>query len=406
MRVDPAPVNRLSGTARTVLAEAGPAALAALARRHRGPIIEPAAPGSYQVTFVLVDRNRTLCGAGVFCPALPDGFARLDALGEGTFARTFVLPTGVRVKYHFCPDPPQRLTPAELHALARSPQARRIDYSNPHVDQVHIPSLRLRILDSVLTLPGAPASPAVPAPPDAPRGSVEELVVDSAALGHEKQLQLYRPPHFRAGEPYPLVLLMESNREWRGAEVFDAVLATGRIRPFVGVLLGGGRHYVAWLRDLSGGPAFARFAVDELLPRLSALGVSTGDGSVAAGFSAGALAAAALCAEQPRVFPDLLAVSGVLNLSALMQVTRPDGGRAPMLDRYEQTPELPRRAYLAAGQYEETSEQPVWSQTQALAEILRRRGTTVRMDGGLTDHEAFSARAYLVEGLSWLLPVH
>jgi enterochelin esterase-like enzyme len=403
VRTDPAFVNRLSTTVRRAAAEGGPAAVGALARRHRGPIIEPASPG-YDVTFVFADRRAAARTAGLFCPAVPDGFARLEPLGEATFAGTFPLPPGLRVKYHFCPDPPGgELSADELYVLARSPTARRIDYFNPHVDQVHIPSLRLRILDSLLTLPGAPTGPALPVRKDAPRGSVEELAIASTALRHTKEVSLYRPPGYRPGEAYPVVLLLESNREWRGTEIFDGMLATGRIRPFVGLLLGGGKHYTAWLRDLSGGPALARFAVDELLPRLARHGVPTGDGCVAAGFSAGALAAAALCADQPRRFPHLLAVSGVLNLTALMQVTRPATGRAPLLDRYEGAAELPRRAYLAAGRYEETPEQPIFSQTAALAEILRRRGVTVRVDGGLTDHEAFSARAYLTEGLSWLI---
>lgn len=406
MRNDPPFVSGLSGTVRRVLAEGGPAAVGDLARRHRGPIIEPAAApeaAGYQVTFVFTDRRGTVRAAGLFCPALRGGFARLEPLGESTFAATFPLPAGVRVKYHFCPDPPDELSDDDLYALARAPQARRIDYYNPHVDQVHIPSLRLRILDSLLTLPGAPAGPAVPAPKDAPVGTVEELTIGSAALGHEKRVSLYRPPAYRPAQPYPMVLLLESNREWRGAEIFDALLATGRIRPFLGVLVSGGRHYTSWLRDLSGGPALTRFAVDELLPRLAADGVTADHGCAVAGFSAGALAAAALCADQPDRFPLLLAVSGVLNLSALMEVTRPATGRAPLLDRYERAADLPRRVYLAAGRYEETPEQPVYSQTSALAGILRRRGVDVRFDGGLTDHEAYSARAYLAGGLSWLL---
>jgi enterochelin esterase-like enzyme len=385
------------------LADGGAGAVRGLARQHRGPIIEPTGdPERFDVTFVFADRRRAVTRVGLFCPAVPGGFARLGPLGDGTFAGTFPLPGGARVKYHFCPDPPDRVGGEELFRLAHSPVARRIDYFNPRVDQVRIRSLRLRLLESLLALPGAPAGPPRPLPPDTPRGDVEEFTLDSTALGHPRQVSLYRPPG-PAGTDRPVVLLLESNQEWGGPEIFDSLLATGRIRPFTGVLLSGDAHLTARLRDLNGGPALARFVTAELLPRISSGRAPARDGLTVAGFSAAGLAAAALCADRPDRFSRLLAISPALHLTSRMEVLRPGAGAPPLLARYEQAAAPPRHAYLAAGRYEETPWQPVHSHTAALADLLRRRGATVRLDSGLTDHDTVSARAYLAAGLSWLL---
>jgi enterochelin esterase family protein len=375
-----------------------------MARTSRGPIVETTDdPEAYDVTFVFADRRRSVNEVGLLCPAVPDGFARLVPLGQGTFARTFSLPSGVRVKYHFCLDPPARLDDDALTMLARSPVTRRIDYFNPNLEQVRIRGLRLRILESLLSLPGAPAPPPLPPPPHAQRGEVEELSFDSTALGHRKDVLLYRPPGYtpEAG-PYPTVLLLETNEEWRGAEIFDGLIATGRIPPFVGVLIGGGRHFTARLRDLNGGPALTRFVVDELLPALSSRCATRDEDITAAGFSAGALAAAALCADEPSRFSRLIAISGALHLTPRMDVLHVDAGPSHLLERYERTAHLPRYAYLAAGTYEDTPRQQICSQTAALAHVLDRRGCTVRLDVGLTDHDALSARAYLAAGLHWM----
>jgi len=388
----------LSGSVRAALAAGGPERVLQLARTARGPVVEPTAdPEAYDVTFVFADRGRPARAVGLFCAAVPSGFARLSALGAGVFAQTFPLPRGTRVKYHFAPDPPDDLDGDALFRLAHSPTARRIDRLNPHVDQVHIRGLRVRMLDSLLTLPGARTGP--PATAGGPAGTVETLTLPSAALGRRKDVVVHLPAGYEPDRGrYPLVLLLEGNEEWRDPAFLDGLAATGLVQPFVAVRFDD-RRFTARLRDLNGGPAHTRFVLDELLPELARRhAVSTVDMTVA-GYSAGGLAL-----DEPDRFGRLAIVSGALHLTAEMDVRRADGGSTRLLDRYAAATAVPKQVYLAAGMYEDIWLSDIDRQTRALAECLRERGATVRFDTGPTGHDTRSARAYLADGLAWLLP--
>jgi enterochelin esterase-like enzyme len=402
---DPAPAgpaNLLGPRVRAALAAGGAAAVRELARAHRGPIIEPAAaPDAFHVTFVLADRMGTVRRVGLFCPAIPDGFAHLYPLGSATFARTFVLARGVRVRYHFCPDPPERIDDAGLRELARSPFARRIDYLNPLVDQVHIRGLRTRILHSLLVLPGALPAPPDPGPP-ATRGRCDQVAIDSGALRRQVRVVVHRPSGTPATDrPHPTVVLLEANDEWRGPEIFDRIAASGRVRPFLGILVRRAEHFSTNLRDLGDVEALGRFVADELLAPLAARGEVGGDHTVA-GFSAAAAAAVALSTRAPDLFPRLLAISPALHLTSRMDVLRTADG-SEVAPFYLGLATAPRRVYLAAGRYEDTAAARIHTLTAGLAGRLRRRGAEVRFDAGPTDHDSVSAGAYLHAGLIWLL---
>jgi enterochelin esterase-like enzyme len=366
-----------------------------LAARRRGPIIEPDDDG-YRVTFVFGDRSRRVRDVLLFCPAIPDGWARLDDRGDGAFAGTFHIAAGARVKYHFCPDPP---ADADQAVLARSPRLRRIDYFNPTVDRVDIPALRLRMVDSLLSVPDAPA--ALPPASAASADRIERLSFAPASFGHGRAISLYRP----AGDgPRPLVILFASTNEWRGPDIFDRVLATGRVSPFVGVLIDGGRRFAGHMRDLGGGPELSDFVTAELLPAVARRAAIRADGHVAAGFSAGAVAAAAVCADRPDLFDRLLAISPALHLGARMDVLRAAAGPPRLVRRYAELVRPPAHAYLAAGDYEEEPSAPILSQTRQLAEVLHASGGSVHLRHGPSDHNTVAAQIHLADGLAHLLP--
>jgi enterochelin esterase-like enzyme len=393
---------RLSDTVRRAAADGGADAVLRLARASRGPIVEPGTgPGSHEVTFVYIDRRRD-GRVGLFCPAIPGSFARLQPVADGVLAATFTLPRAARVKYHFCPDLADDLDPRALVALSRSPTARRMDPLNPHYDQVHIRGLRMRMVESLLALPGALAGPPTTAVAGVPAGTLTPFAVQSEALGRRKEAVLYRPAGYPDGcARYPLVLLLQGNDEWRQAGFLDNLVAAGRVPPFVAVLFT--EHgLTARLRDFTSGAAYTGFVRDELLPVLEAEHcVSTVD-TVVAGYSAGAVAAATLCLDEPARFPRLATVSGALYLTPNIRLGK-DAGSAYLLDRYRAAAAVPRHAYLSAGRYEDLWQQDVYTYTESLAGILGRHGTRVRFDAGPTGHDTVSARGYLAEALAFLL---
>lgn len=395
----------LSETVRQAHADGGTAAVLGLARASRGPVVEPA-PGSpdcdvifYDVTFVLADPRGAPRQVALFCPALPSGFARLTAVGDGVFAGTFRLPRASRVPYHFCLDPPDELEGAALAELARSPAGRRLDRMNPSFVQVHIRGLRLRILHSLLTLPGARPAPAARHVPGAGRGSFEELTVNSRALGRAKKAVLYRPAGTTAA-PHQVVVMLQGNEEWHDIAFLDNLAASMRGAPLLAVLFSE-HSFTAKLRDFGSGTGHTRFIVDELWPELTRRVPVRAEAAVA-GFSAGGVAAATLAAEEPGLFPRLALISAALQLNGSMDVRRAGDGSAGLLGRFGNGDRAPQRAYLAAGWYEDAWDAGIHDGTSALAQLLGQRGTTVRFDSGPTGHDTISARAYLADGLGWL----
>jgi enterochelin esterase-like enzyme len=401
MITEPAVGIGVSKTVSRAFAAGGAEAVLSLARARRGPIVEPGGPEACDVTFIFADRSSEARQVGLFCPALPSGFARLSRLGPGMFAGTFRLPRASRVSYHFCVDPPDEPDAASLAALARSPAGRRLDHLNPGFDQVHVRSLRIRMLESLLTLPGArPAPPAWPRPGVA-HGSLEELTIDSRALGRRKDGLLYRPSgHACLREPLPVVLMLQGNEEWQNIAFLDNLVASMRAGPFLAVLFRE-RSFTAKLRDFASGPRHTRFIVDELWPELERR-ARVAPGAAVAGYSAGGTAAAALAADEPGLFPRLALVSAALHLGGDMDVRHPGGPSPRLLRRFECAGSTARWAYLAAGWYEDAWDPAIFAGTSALAAVLRQRGASVRFDGGPTSHDTVSARAYLADGLDWL----
>jgi enterochelin esterase-like enzyme len=399
----PAAPTRLSAAVLRTWRATGPDAVAKLARAARGPIVEPTADaGIFDVTFVFTNPRQAPARAGLFCPALAGGFGALTALGGGVFAGTFPLPAGTRVKYHFCPDPPPGLDAAGLFRLAHSPQARQLDYLNPHVDQVHLRGLRLRIVESLLALPGASAPLPVKLQPGVPAGTTEAFSIDSRFLRRTKNVVLYRPGTVAmpAG-PLPVVLLLPGNDEWQQTGLLDNLIASGQVPPFAAVFLPE-HSFTVRKREYSEASAHPRFVVDELWPRLEAAGLRCKTATVA-GYSAGGLAAAWLALAEPGLFSRLAVVSAALHLTPGFDLNVVSDGSCALLGKLAQVTSVPGRCYVAVGRFEDAWEAAIYDNSVALAQLLRDRGTQVRFDTGPTGHDGVSARGYLGTGLSWLL---
>lgn len=375
------------------LADGGAEEVVGLARRHRGPIVEATADrDTYAVTFVFADHRAEAGAAAVVCPALPGGAAWLRPLGGHVFAGTQRLPRGARATYHFHADP------ASLDGLAHVPAGRRLDRCNPATDRMAIPELRLLLVESVLTLPGA-----APAPWSEPRagvaaGAVVTETIRGEVLGGDRRVTVYQPPGPTAGA-LPLVVLLDGQHAWwRAPVVFDNLIAGGAAVPFLAVLVGVGR-FSARLRELAGSPRHVRFLAGELLPWLRSRWPVAREGHVLAGFSAGAVAAAYAALAAPDLFPRLIALSGSYHLTTRSDPLHPAGGAPWLVAEYGRAHRLPARAYLAAGRFEPDAHR----QTAALADVLLRRGVSSRFDSVPAGHDAFTARAGLADGLAWML---
>ncbi|WP_422768935.1 hypothetical protein ACN28C_19260 [Plantactinospora sp. WMMC1484] len=369
-----------------------PSRVRALASQHRGPIVVPGpAVDEYDVTFVYHDRAGTVESAALICPALSGAVAAMAALGEATFAVTATLPAGTRVKYHYCPDPEPEADPFHL---VYSATRRRLDPFNPSFDQIHIPSLRARICDSLLALPGAAPDPRPPRGRREPRhGRARSESLRSAVLGTAKTVTVFRPYADPRGR---VMVLFTGANEWGDpALLFDGLQELGT--PFIGIAVGA-EHYTAHLRDLGRRDGcLGEFVVGELLPTLAP---DARDCAVA-GFSAAAVAALTAACERRDILGPAILVSGAFHLTERMDVLHRGRAVEDAGTRVRIAAAVPAAVYLAAGQFEDPGSASDFSASAQVAAALRERGSCVRLDTGPTGHDTVSARVYLGEGVRW-----
>jgi len=149
----------------------------------------------------------------------------------------------------------------------------------------------------------APPQPWITPRPPAMSGKVENTTVGG------RNVRVYTAPGFRAGETYPLVVLMGGAAYMNFVSVpvvLDNLIAEKRIPSVVAVGVGGTSD------DLTCSPEYARFLANELVPwmRKTYHATSIPSQTVIGGSSLGGLASTFAAVEHPDVFGKVLSQSG------------------------------------------------------------------------------------------------
>jgi len=223
-------------------------------------------------------------------------------------------------------------------------------------------------------------------------GTVEEHVLESAALGAKRGLTVYRPPGHRG--PLPGCVLADGASAQSFAEVLEPAILAGTVPP---VLLVGVHNAVdpasPWpdrrAQEYLPGhhrrrfDAHLRFVADEVIPWATGrLGAATGPW-VAAGFSNGGVWAVAAAQRRPEVFPAVAAFSVGVVPHRITARARTAGVRH----------------YLAAGTLEPGFRQA----TREWADRLRRAGLDCRYHEWVGGHDHLWWGQQLPAALKWLL---
>ena len=163
---------------------------------------------------------------------------------------------------------------------------------------------------SVMELPDAPAQPWIQKHPDTPKGSVQHHRFTSDSLGNTRDVWIYRPAA-GVSESMPVLVVFDGERHLdvlRMPTVFDNVIASARVPPFVAVMVGNVDRGV----ELPCNAGFVAMLRDELMPWFEAeTGVrSHPSRTVAAGLSYGGLAAMYCGLTAPETFGLVLSQSG------------------------------------------------------------------------------------------------
>jgi enterochelin esterase-like enzyme len=328
--------------------------------------------------------------------------------GTGVWYRSLRLPRRTRASYSFSPRPAPKLTDPEA-AWARYARSSRPDPFN--TDHLAFPKdpkdpKDFAMTVSVFELPGAPRQPWARV-----RGAAlwkeAQFRLRSRRLGLERPVWVYVPRDFRPkSRSYNLVVVFDGivfRSTVPTPTIVERLTDAGRIGPTVLVLVGNAPH--SRTKELGLNPRFVDYLARELLPWLRRRFKVTVAGSktVVCGSSLGGLAAAYAALRYPRLFGNVLAMSGSF------QWVRPadPGGPGSLIREYAHAPRLPLRFYLDVGRRETMvfpeSGMSLRGAVRHMRDVLEAKGYPVKcveFEGG---HDYACWRGSIADGLIHLL---
>ncbi|QIL44880.1 DUF3327 domain-containing protein [Acidovorax sp. HDW3] len=390
---------RLRALVRT-LAEGGVTEAFWAERAREGtPLVEPLPDGQALVTFLWRGNAQT---RSVRLFGSPSGnHDPLQQLGASdVWWASFAMPLSARLSYRLAPDVPQVQGSAQDRRRMILATAQR-DQLNRHT----FPALAETALDafqgfSVLELPQAPPQPWVAPRPSVAAGHLEQHRIDSAILGNQRPLWLYRPAN---SVPQALLVLFDAHAyrvDVPTPTIIDNLIADGLIPP-TAVLLLANPSPEARTTELPPNPAFARFLDEELMPWVQAQGLTQPpETTVIAGSSYGGLAAAYAALVLPQRFGRVLSLSGSFWWAPPGEIpgwTMRAWAKAPAAGAV--------RFYLDAGRYESArgGQDGILESNRHLSDVLRAKGYAVIQREHATGHDYLHWQGALACGLVALL---
>jgi enterochelin esterase family protein len=224
---------------------------------------------------------------------------------DGVWRRTYVLPRAIRATYGFLPDPPDELDVVRVWSAIRPDPLNPATFTFP--GDAEDPGFEQDAVRSVVEGPDAPPNAYAAERPGSARGTVR-----MERFGGNRRVWLYVPPgHDAAAAPCGLLLVFDG---WAYLNlvpvptILDNLHAEGALPRLVAVLVDSPER----IREFNYDDGFVRFLVDEVLPWARREGNATGDPrrTIAAGSSAGGVAAAFLAYRRPDVVANVLSQSG------------------------------------------------------------------------------------------------
>ena len=335
-------------------------------------------------------------------------------LGTDVWFKTIRLPYDVRFTYYLSPN----------DSLVPDPQRTDKDWATQQPDPLNPHQFTLShdhlFVASVVELPGAPPFPWFDERPDVPKGRTEEHDLSSKALGDERHFWVYTPPGYTAGgEAYDLLVLIDGSayaHMLHGLTILDNLLAAGKIRPVIAVMLDPIDRAV----ELGCYETFNDFLVRELIPwaREHYHITSNPDRIIIGGQSLGGLAAAFAALRHPEVFGNVLSQSGGFSwdpqapcglegCDAPPKVDEQDLQFEWIIRQFAASPKLPIRFSLTVGRFEWQHKYPNMpsplQSNRHMRDVLSAKGYTLAYKELPAGDELFSVAVALPDSLSFLL---
>lgn len=359
-------------------------------RKQAGtPLVEPVDARHKRVTFLWRGAR-----ANVFILGSPAGdHDPLFRLAHSdVWFRSYVVPADTRMQYQLAPDVPQVDGSArdQRRAILVSAQA---DPLNPHTLNTGQTDRWNRA--SLLDL--APAryfsSEAMVQP--VRHGVLSRQSFYSERLGNSREIVIYRP---RASQPARWTVILFDGQTWQGeyrtANVLDGLIARHALPP-VNIVFINSLDHVRRAKELPPNTDFADFMAWELTPWLRRQGIPlTRNKTVLAGASYGGLAASWVALRYPRLFGNVLSLSGSYWWA-------PEGETPGWLTRqYQHAPRYPVRFWVQAGRFEsQGADGGIYANSREFAQVLREKGYTASFHPWSSGHDYAAWVEALVAGM-------
>ena len=238
---------------------------------------------------------------------------------------------------------------------------------------------------------------------NAPRGRIEDLIVQSSAFGHSRTEKVYLPYDYDAAEVYPLVIVHDGGDYDNYANLtitLDNLIDEGAIPPIIAVMIQTNDR----IGEYAHGRRHARYVVNELLPAVEAsFGVSADPKDcILMGASLGAVASLSTAYRYPDVFGGLVLKSGSFVFDRQKLQSRPHPvflRTARLVDMLKRAPGLVNtKAFVSTGELEGLE-----SDNRSLAKLLAAKGTDVRFQSSWDGHHWHNWRDQIRDALRWVL---
>lgn len=355
-----------------------PGDIDAFVEMHDFPIVE-----GTKVTFVFHgDVSRVALRHWVY--GLPTAVPLTRAPGTDLWYHVLELPEGSRVEYKF------EVTVGQETRLVRDPLNDRLA-RDPFG------------ANSVCHAAGYTVPDWIHEDPAARKGSVEDRVFRSEALGGERRVMLYRPARYRETRSYPLLVVHDGHDYDRFASLTTILdnLIHRRDIPGLVVAMTDPPDRMEQYRDSA---EHARYVAEELVPSLERelplVGEPEGRGLM--GASLGAVASLSTAIRYPEMFGRLLLQSGSFAFSDIGSHDRSPvfDPIAEMVNRYRADPfRVSEKVFMSCGTYES-----LIYENRSLVPLLQRTGMDVRFVEARDGHNWENWRDRLREGLAFLFP--
>jgi enterochelin esterase family protein len=417
-------LRRAVATADRAAADEALAAFWASVRETGAPLIEDAGPEHSRerlVTFLYQSPADThvviLADFGDYVPHMT-----LQRLPDtDVWFRSLLLPDDARFLYELSVDDPG--FPFTDGASVGWPSVSRPDPLNPRQYDYAKPQIF-----SLVELPRAPSLESSTPDESVPHGTLDERgeVLKSAILGNERKVFVYEPPGSvdSPHEPYPLLIVPASYiHQVKLPVILDHLIAQKRIPPVVAVFVGfppsaGGRNVQD--DESGGGPEFADFIAQELLPWVRAHANVTSDPRrvVIGGASAGGHSAACVALRHPEAIGAVIAQSGAFwrgigNTAAYWGDPVRDEGREGFARLAATSPlaahdGTPVRFWLTIGRLEcgaafSADSVSMLHASRHVRDVLQAKGYPVTLRETSGGHDPYNWEASLPEALETLL---